>query len=58
MLDTIAPRCQAGGCDRELTETECTLVYRTDEGERRAYECACGAITVTVARPDPRSPTD
>jgi hypothetical protein len=52
MLDAIAPRCQAGGCDRELTDAEPTLVYRTAEGERRAYECACGAVTVTVARSD------
>lgn len=38
------------GCERELNETECVLVYRTEPGERRAYECACGAVTITVVR--------
>ncbi|WP_225333671.1 hypothetical protein [Halomicrobium urmianum] len=39
--------CEAAGCDRTLDEP--ALVYRTAAGERRAYECPCGAVTVTVA---------
>ncbi|MDG5778009.1 hypothetical protein VB773_17910 [Haloarculaceae archaeon H-GB2-1] len=49
MLDEIACTCDAGDCDRELTDDQCMLVYRTGHGERRAYECACGAVTVTVS---------
>jgi hypothetical protein len=49
MLDDIACTCDAVGCDRTLTEAECELVFRTSAGERRAYECACGAVTMTVS---------
>jgi hypothetical protein len=42
--------CTCGSCDRELHEEALRLTYRTDGGERRAYECACGAVTITVAR--------
>lgn len=41
--------CTCRGCDRELTDGALQLVYRTAGGERRAYDCACGAVTVTVA---------
>lgn len=41
--------CTCGSCERELGDSSLQLVYRTNEGERRAYECACGAVTVTVA---------
>jgi hypothetical protein len=37
-------------CERELGDPQCMLVYRTERGERRAYECACGAVTITVHR--------
>ncbi|MFC6756074.1 MULTISPECIES: hypothetical protein [Haloarcula] len=40
--------CDADGCDRALTEPQ--LVFDTDAGRRAAYECACGAVTVTVVR--------
>lgn len=40
--------CEA--CDRALGPAECRLTYETPGGERRAYECACGAVTITVAR--------
>jgi hypothetical protein len=50
MLDDIACTCDAAGCERVLTAEDCALVYRTSEGERRAYECACGAVTMTVSR--------
>lgn len=50
MLEELACTCEAEGCDRDLTTDEPMLVYRTDDGEQRAYECDCGAVTVTVAR--------
>jgi hypothetical protein len=50
MLDELACTCEADDCDRELGDRDCMLVYRTDAGERRAYECACGTVTVTVHR--------
>lgn len=50
MLDELGTTCEADGCDRELLETDRMLVYRTAEGERRAYECTCGAVTITVHR--------
>ena len=50
MLDELTATCEADGCDRQLTDDECALVYRTAGGERRAYECDCGAVTVTVSR--------
>jgi hypothetical protein len=50
MLDELACTCDAEGCDRELGDAEPMIVYRTEAGERRAYECACGAVTVTVRR--------
>ena len=52
MLDEIACRCEATRCDRELDDGSCQLVFRTPGGERRAYECPCGHVTVTVAAPD------
>jgi hypothetical protein len=49
MLDEIACTCEAPDCERELDESDCMLVFRTDAGERRAYECDCGAVTITVS---------
>jgi hypothetical protein len=43
-----ADACEADGCERTLGEPQ--LVFETDAGRREAYECACGAVTVTVAR--------
>jgi len=42
--------CDAEGCDRPLSEPQ--LVFETAAGRQEAYECACGAVTVTVARPE------
>jgi hypothetical protein len=42
--------CDADGCDRALAEPQ--LVFETAAGRREAYECVCGAVTVTVARPE------
>jgi hypothetical protein len=49
MLEELASTCEAAGCDRSLDADNCMLVYRTDAGERRAYECECGAVTVTIS---------
>jgi hypothetical protein len=40
--------CDCESCGRPLAEPALTM--RTEGGERRAYECACGEVTVTVAR--------
>lgn len=50
MLDELSTTCEADGCERDLGETEPMVVYRTEDGERHAYECACGAVTITVHR--------
>ena len=42
--------CDADDCERRLTDPQ--LVFETDAGRQEAYECACGAVTVTVARPE------
>jgi len=46
MLDSLGCRCEA--CDRPLDGDDPALALRTGDGERRAYECDCGAVTVTV----------
>jgi len=51
MLSEIACRCESDHCSERLTDGDCMLVFRTDAGERRAYECDCGHVTVTVAAP-------
>jgi hypothetical protein len=50
MLENLTSTCEAVGCDRSLDEDALMVAMRTDAGERRAYECACGAVTVTVVR--------
>lgn len=50
MLENLSTTCDGANCDRPLEEEHCMLVYRTIGGERRAYECDCGAVTVTVSR--------
>ncbi|PSQ17492.1 hypothetical protein BRD00_07240 [Halobacteriales archaeon QS_8_69_26] len=49
MLDGLASTCEGSNCDRRLTEDRLMMEMRTDGGVRRAYECTCGAVTVTVA---------
>jgi len=51
MLENLTTRCEAAGCDRPLDDDALMLALRTEAGERRAYECSCGAVTVTVVRP-------
>jgi len=46
----LTPTCDGENCDRALGEPQ--LVFETPAGRREAYECACGAVTVTVARPE------
>lgn len=46
MLEDLTAACE--GCERALGEP--AIVLRSDAGERRAYECSCGTVTVTVAR--------
>jgi hypothetical protein len=50
MLENLRCTCAGSGCERTLGENELMLGMQTDAGERRAYECACGAVTVTVVR--------
>ncbi|WP_202935122.1 hypothetical protein [Halorussus amylolyticus] len=50
MLEDLRCVCDAPGCKRALGETQLMLRMETPAGERRAYECACGAVTVTVVR--------
>lgn len=50
MLDDLrrdGPTCDGTDCERTLPE-EPSLVFRSDAGERRAYACPCGAVTITV----------
>lgn len=50
MLEDLRCACDAPGCERTLGENQLMLRMETTAGERRAYECACGAVTVTVVR--------
>jgi len=52
MIDTLAAEaqdCEAADCERSLPD-EPAIVFETAAGRQCAYECACGAVTVTVAR--------
>lgn len=50
MLEELVCACEASGCNRELDDAQLILAMRTTDGERRAYECECGAVTVTAVR--------
>ncbi len=50
MIEALRCTCEATGCDRELGESQLMLTMETDAGTRHAYECECGAVTVTVTR--------
>ncbi|MFB6307823.1 MAG: hypothetical protein ABEH35_00695 [Haloarculaceae archaeon] len=54
MIDDLRSRIDLAceGCDRELDD-EPAIVFRTAGGERRAYECPCGAVTITVVKGEP-----
>ena len=48
MLEHLASECSAPDCERSLSEDRRMLTMQTPDGVRRAYECECGAVTVTV----------
>ncbi|MBV0923640.1 hypothetical protein KTS45_05440 [Halomicroarcula limicola] len=48
--EATTPTCDATDCDWPLGDP--ALVFETPAGRREAHECACGAVTVTVVRPD------
>lgn len=41
--------CDGPDCERALAEDP-ELTFQTEAGKRCAYECACGAVTITVVR--------
>ncbi|WP_162991521.1 hypothetical protein [Halostella salina] len=51
MLERLTATCEAAGCDRALDDGNAMLEMERDGGVRRAYECDCGAVTVTVVDP-------
>ena len=51
MLHGLACTCDALDCERRLADEHLQLAMETKAGERRAYECDCGEVTVTVVRP-------
>jgi hypothetical protein len=51
MLHGFVCTCDAPDCDRPLADEHLQLAMETAAGERRAYECVCGEVTVTVVRP-------
>ncbi len=46
MLEELACTCEH--CDRSLEDDRLMLSMETRDGTRRAYECDCGAVTITV----------
>ncbi|MFB6133920.1 MAG: hypothetical protein ABEJ55_02920 [Halanaeroarchaeum sp.] len=50
MLADLAVVCER--CDAPLGEEDRQLTMRSAAGTRHAYECDCGALTVTVATDD------
>lgn len=50
MLERLTPTCEHAACDRALREDNLILEMDLDGGVRRAYECDCGAVTVTAVK--------
>ena len=48
MLENLTNACEA--CDRPLHAEEFAIAFETANGVRRAYECDCGAVTITIGR--------
>ena len=48
MLADVAVTCT--GCEGPLREADRGITMRTAEGVRHAYECDCGAVTITVSK--------
>jgi hypothetical protein len=49
-MDTTHAACSGTDCERALDHTHCRLTMHDPAGTRRAYECPCGAVTVTRRR--------
>ncbi|MFB6095464.1 MAG: hypothetical protein ABEJ71_03300 [Halodesulfurarchaeum sp.] len=47
MLADVVVACTV--CEAPLDDEDPSLIFETPEGRRHAYECACGAVTITVA---------
>ncbi|ERH01524.1 MAG: hypothetical protein J07HN6_01078 [Halonotius sp. J07HN6] len=50
MLEELTLTCEAADCDRSLDADAPAICMSTPAGTRRAYECDCGAVTITVLR--------
>ncbi|WP_323675024.1 hypothetical protein [Halorubellus sp. PRR65] len=48
MLEELTATCE--DCDADLNDAAFGLAMDLGDGERRLYECGCGAVTVTVVR--------
>jgi hypothetical protein len=48
LSDGAVLTCEGADCTRPLGDP--AIVFETTAGRREAYECACGSVTVTVAR--------
>jgi len=48
MLADLAVTCTR--CEGPLGEADRRLSMRTPEGVRHAYECDCGALTITLSK--------
>lgn len=48
MLEQLS--CTCDRCNAPLGDEQLILSITTDTGTRRAYECSCRAVTVTVVR--------
>ena len=46
MLEHLS--CACDRCDDALTDDRLILSMTTEFGTQRAYECRCGAVTITV----------
>ncbi|MEM4780119.1 MAG: hypothetical protein QXG03_00930 [Halalkalicoccus sp.] len=42
--------CRCERCDRRLTDERRILTFERGGAVRRAYECTCDAVTITVGR--------
>jgi hypothetical protein len=51
MLQNGTLRCTANCCSAKLTKDDRQITIQTDNGGRKeAYECACSAVTIVLAR--------
>jgi hypothetical protein len=48
MLERLTTTCEA--CDAGLDDDAFGLAMDLGDGQRRLYECDCGAVTMTVVR--------